>query len=273
MGAPHITRSLALRVEFGDVHYFIARVKALQTIENNLYGAEIRQWGSAVAFMVKGSQHPLFNRVLGLSDESIDVLDEIIDWYRSQQRVCRFDIAPAHASEKILGALAKAGFYQSGFSNAMYADAQFDNSYSPPREISVQRIPPGDKDLMTDIYAAGFNLPARTQPPLKDSLKALFGSPAARFYGAHINGKLVATAVLFISDSVGYLASAATLPNYRNQGCQLALVRQRISDAALEQCDLIAAHTGFASAGQRNLEKGGMQVAYTRVVWTKRPEN
>ncbi|HEX2622818.1 MAG TPA: GNAT family N-acetyltransferase [Phototrophicaceae bacterium] len=271
MHIPRMTKSLALRVEFGDAHYFIARLKALQSVDNNTYGAEIRQWGAAVALLVRDNRHPVFNRVMGMSDETVDVLDEIIDWYRANQRECRFDITPGHVSEKLLAALAKRGFYQSGFQNALYASAQFDNAYVPPQDIIVRRIPPGDKDLMADVYATGFNLAAKLQPAMKDSLKALFASPAARFYGAHINDKLVATGVLFISDSVGYLASGATLPNYRNKGCQGALIQQRITDAALDQCDLVAAQTSFASSGQRNLEKAGLRVAYTKTIWTPRP--
>jgi hypothetical protein len=264
-----MTKSLALRIEYGDVHYFIARTRALQNYRDNLYGAEIRQFGSAIALMVKQTSNLIFNRVMGAGDDSIDVLDDILEWYRSNGRVCRFDVVPGVASSQLLTALAKRGFYQSGFYGALYSEATFDQGYMPPAEIVVELIPSGDRELMADIYAAGFNLPAKSQPVMKDSLKALFGSANTRFYGAQIDGRLVAIGLLFISDSVGYLASTTTLPQYRKRGCQMALIHQRISDAAMEQCGMVVSHAGFASISQRNLEKAGLRMAYTKAVWTR----
>jgi hypothetical protein len=265
-----MTKSLTMRVEFADVHYFIARTRALQNLKDNMYGVEIRQYGSAIALMVKGANNLIFNRVMGAGDDSVAVLDDIIEWYRSNGKKCRFDIVPGIASNVLMAELTRRNFYQSSFYGAFYTEAVFDQSYVPPTDIRVERIPSGDRELMADIYAAGFNLPAKSQPVMKDSLKALFDSPTTRFYGAEIDHKLVAIGLLFMSDSVGYLASTTTLPHYRNRGCQLALVHQRICDAALEQCGLIVAHAAFASVSQRNLEKAGMRMAYTKAIWTQR---
>jgi hypothetical protein len=263
-----MTKALAMRVEFADVHYFIARTKALQSYRENMYGVEIRQYGSAVALMVKETQNLIFNRVMGAGDDTVEVLDEIIEWYRSNGRSCRFDVVPGIATPSLLSALTKRGFHHSSFYGAFYTEAAFEQNYTPPVDVAIERIPSGDRNLMSDIYATGFNLPARSQPVMKDSLKALFGSSAARFYGASINGKLVAVGLLFMSDSVGYLASTTTLPQYRNRGCQMALIHQRISDAALEQCSMIVSQASFASVSQRNLEKAGLRMAYTKAIWT-----
>lgn len=266
-----MTKALAMRVEFADVHYFIARTKALQNYRDNLYGVEIRQYGSAVAIMVKESQNLIFNRVMGAGEDTVEVLDEIIEWYRSNRNACRFDVVPGIATPRLMAALTRRGFHHSSFYGAFYTEATFEQNYTPPIDVVIERIPSGDRILMADIYAAGFNLPAKSQPVMKDSLKALFDSPTTRFYGAQINDKLVAIGLLFMSDSVGYLASTTTLPQYRNRGCQMALIHQRISEAALEQCSMIVAHANFGSASQRNLEKAGLRMAYTKAIWTPHP--
>lgn len=265
-----MTKSLALRVEFGDIHYFIARTRALQNYRENVYGAEIRQFGSAIALMVKQTHNLIFNRVMGAGDDTVEVLDDILEWYHANGRMCRFDIVPGVASNVLLSALTRRGFHHSSFYGAFYTEAIYDQGYVSTPEMQIERIPSGDRELMADIYAAGFNLPARSQPVMKDSLKALFDSPTTRFYGAQINGKLVAIGLLFISDSVGYLASTTTLPQYRSRGCQMALIHQRIADAALEQCGLIVSHAAFASISQRNLEKAGLRMAYTKAIWSQR---
>ncbi len=67
----------------------------------------------------------------------------------------------------------------------------------------------------------------------------------------------------------GVLAAAATLPEWRSRGCQTALVRRRLNDAALAGCDLAAVEATPGSASERNLERLGLRLAYTRVIWTR----
>ncbi|MBC8100216.1 MAG: hypothetical protein H7Y11_12290 [Armatimonadetes bacterium] len=270
MYIPPMTKSLALRVEYSDVNYFIARTRVLQAIPQNPYGAQLRQFGAAVGFAVQATRHPVFNRVMGASDETVDYLDEILGWYRTHHCHCRFDILPSNATEKLLPALAQRGFYQAGFYAALYAAAEYHTDYTAPATLYLERIPSGDRELMLDVYAAGFNFSAKTQPVMRASLRGLFDSPNVRFYGANINDKLVGISTLFLSDSVGYVASSTTLPQYRGRGCQPALLNRALADAALEQCDLVVSHCGFASISQRNLERIGLRLAYTKAVWTQR---
>jgi len=51
---------------------------------------------------------------------------------------------------------------------------------------------------------------------------------------------------------------------FRGGGLQSALIRERLRAAAGEGCDLATASTLAGSVSQRNYERAGFQVAYTK---------
>ena len=62
------------------------------------------------------------------------------------------------------------------------------------------------------------------------------------------------------------LFADGTLPGARRQGLQSALIRARLHDAAARGCDLATASTLPGSLSQRNYERCGFQVVYTRAI-------
>jgi len=84
---------------------------------------------------------------------------------------------------------------------------------------------------------------------------------------AEIDGKAVATATLCIHDGVALLAGASTMPESRNQGAQQALLEARLRLAVERGCDLAIMGTEPGSASQRNAERKGFRIAYTRTKW------
>ncbi len=60
--------------------------------------------------------------------------------------------------------------------------------------------------------------------------------------------------------------SASTRPAFRGRGVQTALLHARLAAALGAGCDLAMVHTAPGSASQRNVERLGFRLAYTRVV-------
>ena len=58
----------------------------------------------------------------------------------------------------------------------------------------------------------------------------------------------------------------ATLPEYRGRGVQTALIAQRLHEAALAGCEYAVVSTNPGSGSQRNMERRGFRVAYTKPV-------
>jgi hypothetical protein len=72
-----------------------------------------------------------------------------------------------------------------------------------------------------------------------------------------------------LADGVALLAGACTIPQWRKQGAQLALLQHRLHVAAEHGCDIAMVATLPGSASQRNAERRGFRVAYTRTKWRR----
>ena len=68
-------------------------------------------------------------------------------------------------------------------------------------------------------------------------------------------------------DGVALMAGASTVPEGRRQGAQLALLDARFRFAAYQGCDVAMMCASPGSASQRNAERHGFRIAYTRTKW------
>ena len=57
------------------------------------------------------------------------------------------------------------------------------------------------------------------------------------------------------------------MPEWRNRGAQRALLEHRLGRAAEAGCDLAMMGAAPGSASQRNAERQGFRIAYTRIKW------
>ena len=68
---------------------------------------------------------------------------------------------------------------------------------------------------------------------------------------------------------IASLFGAATLPEYRCRGVQTALIARRLHEAAQAGCEYAVVSTNPGSGSQRNMERRGFRLAYTKVVMTR----
>jgi len=89
--------------------------------------------------------------------------------------------------------------------------------------------------------------------------------PGARLFLAWRNGAPIGGGALEIHDGMAALMAAETLPAFRRQGVQTALLRARLAAAVEAGCDVAMVHTRPGAASQRNVLRAGFQVVYTVV--------
>jgi GNAT superfamily N-acetyltransferase len=99
-----------------------------------------------------------------------------------------------------------------------------------------------------------------------------FGKIAARTGSGHpfiaeIGGGAVGAAGFGIYDEVCVLAGAATVPEARNRGVQNALLDARLRLAKESGCSLAMICALPGSQTQKNAQKNGFNIAYTRIKW------
>ena len=98
-------------------------------------------------------------------------------------------------------------------------------------------------------------------------MRIVGSADGVRAYFAEIEGQPAATGAMAIHDGVALLAGAATVPEWRNRGAQRALLEHRLGRAAEAGCDLAMMGAAPGSASQRNAERQGFRIAYTRIKW------
>ena len=73
------------------------------------------------------------------------------------------------------------------------------------------------------------------------------------------------TGELHVRDGIGWLTADTTLPQFRRRGVQGAIQRARLELARDAGCDLALTEALPGSASQRNMERLGFRIVYTRV--------
>ena len=80
-------------------------------------------------------------------------------------------------------------------------------------------------------------------------------------------GVPIAAGSLSIHGDVALLAGASTVPAARGQGAQRALLAARLSHAGAQGCSVAMMGAAPGSGSQRNAERSGFRIAYTRIKW------
>lgn len=126
---------------------------------------------------------------------------------------------------------------------------------------------PADQEAWVAASAAGWS----EFPECADQMLELGRVGLARADGlpflAELDGRAIAAGMLVLHEGVAMLAGASTVPAARRQGAQLALLQARLRHAAEAGCELALMGAAPGSGSQRNAERHGFRIAYTRVKW------
>lgn len=137
--------------------------------------------------------------------------------------------------------------------------------------LAVRGIEPGEEALFADVSARGWSEAVEFADLIRDFASVGAGRENGWSFFAEWDGQPIATASLAIESRIAVLAGASTLPQARRRGAQFALLDARLRLAARRGCDLAMMGASPGSASQRNAERHGFRVAYTRVKWMRPP--
>jgi GNAT superfamily N-acetyltransferase len=84
---------------------------------------------------------------------------------------------------------------------------------------------------------------------------------------ASADGRQAATGSLCLYEDVALFGGASTVPEMRRRGLQAALLTARMNYAYEGGYQLAMMVTAAGSQSQRNAERAGFRVAYTRIKW------
>jgi hypothetical protein len=261
-----MTKQLASRLHQALTALTVAGLSSAQQQPGNPFGIEIRRFGSATA--IRADRAPAdgwWNRVVGLLPADVDLIDDIVAFYREHGRRCHVDLDPLTLTEAIARRLVACGFYPIPNGTVLYGVAS-STVVEVQDSIEIREIGPDEAAQFAELWADGFEVAGADRAAALQIRMGWFTLPENRRYVAYIDGVAAAMAALFIHNGIGHLNVGATLPAYRGRGIHFALTNRRMADAAKSGCDLLIGDTGgFGTTSQNNMERAGLHIAYTRL--------
>ena len=208
---------------------------------------------------------------LGLFSPAADAhLDAIETFFAERGSPTLHEVSP-FVGAATLARLADRGYRPIELASVLHRPVDLAELPSARRSshVATRRIQTGEEPVWAETAAQGWG----ETPELAAFMRA-FGLVSAHArrtecWLAEIDGSLVGAAAFALHDGVALLAGASTVPAWRGRGAQGALLAARLRSAAEQGADLAMMVTEPGSASQRNAERLGFRVAYTRTKWAR----
>jgi GNAT superfamily N-acetyltransferase len=222
-----------------------------------------------------------FNKVAGLGFDGVPTdaeLDEIEHRFRACGAVVQVELSNL-ADPEVGAQLTARGYRLVSFENVLgFALAEPPEQVTPPG-IEIRRSGDDEFAAWLDVVTTGFahgddhGVPSHEDFPREalDRAQRDFAAAGVRRYIALRDGIPAGGASFAVTDGVAQMAGAATAPTHRRRGIQSALLAARLADAAAEGCDIAVVTTQPGSVSQRNVQRSGFDLLYTRAILVRQP--
>jgi GNAT superfamily N-acetyltransferase len=203
-----------------------------------------------------------------VTDESLAKLET---FFRDHGATPHHEVSPI-AGKDLAVFLSAKGYEPFEFTSVMYqilsegAAANYDSKPIP--SISIKNEP--DADTWVAASVRGWSEFVEYAGVMEDLARTGFEREGAVSLLAEVDGQPAGTASLCIHEGVALMSGASTIPAFRNRGVQRALLNARVEHAIAAGCDLLMMCAEPGSASQRNAERVGFRIAYTRIKWRPR---
>jgi GNAT superfamily N-acetyltransferase len=198
-------------------------------------------------------------------------MDTLEEFFAERGAPVFHEVSPL-ADKSLLFMFHDRGYQPFEFTSVMFLDLSAPLASSGLHDGRVRaRIARAEESgLWAETAAEGWReLTEIISEPAADLLRAAAATEGAVPFLAELDGTPVAAAYLATGDGVALLAGASTIPEWRNRGAQRALLDTRLRFAAAAGCDLAMVCAEPGSASQRNAERHGFRIAYTRIKWRR----
>jgi GNAT superfamily N-acetyltransferase len=213
-----------------------------------------------------GADSPVTQAVgVGLNGPVSDAdLDRLEEFYTSRGAPVSLEICPL-VDLSLYEALAKRGYHLREVSNVLVRLMTPGESFAPPAEgVVVRPAAPHEEQLWALAVAQGFAEHFPVTQSILDVMVGFFHRVDACCFLALVGREVAGGAVVSANDGVGGLFGASTLPAFRRRGVQTALLAARLAWACGRDCNVAVSIAQPGSISQRNIERFGFRVAYTR---------
>jgi GNAT superfamily N-acetyltransferase len=204
---------------------------------------------------------------LGLNGPVTDAdLIAVEEFYGGHRSAINIETCPL-ADPSLLKVMNEHGYHPIEYSNVLVRELSHADSQGWPDRASKVRVrkPANDEaESYSRVVAKSFFEDQEISPEFIGIFTSCFYATGAFFFLAEVDGVPAGGGMMSIHQGVASLGGTGTLPEFRNRGVQKALLLARFAAAARAGCDLAMVATSPGSGSQRNVERAGFRVVYTR---------
>lgn len=200
-------------------------------------------------------------------------LDRIEQFYREHKAPSQVDLTPMHEPQ-VFEMCRERGYAIAELNNVLYRKLDPQEAFpTPPAHCEIRRSRAEESEITGAIVESAF-FPDGAPEAFRGLIAPLYQMENALAFVATVEGKSVAcgTGLVIREHRVFAVCGAGTLAAYRGLGLQTALLRARLAAAVEAGCDYAVVVTQGGTTSQRNAERLGFRVAYSKVTVIKQLE-
>jgi len=197
-------------------------------------------------------------------------VDRIENFYCERKAPSQVDLTPLHRPE-VFEMFKERRYAIAELNNVLYRKLEPGEEYPPPPNgCDIRRSHPEEAEITGKIVETAF-FPEGAPEGFRGLIAPLYQIDNALAFLATVDSKPVAcgTGLVVSEHKVFALGGAGTLAEYRGRGLQTALLRARMQAAQHAGCEYAVVVTQGGTTSQRNAERLGFRVAYSKVTVIK----
>lgn len=202
--------------------------------------------------------------VLGAATD--DALARIEAFFHERGAEVFHEVSPL-ADPSTLERLHARGYYPVEHSTVLVRPLPSEPDPHSGSAVRVRLVEKTESGMWAEISEHGWSESPEAAAFMKNFAAVMMECRCSKAFVAEIDGKPVATGALNLHDGVALLAGASTVPEYRRRGAQNALLEARLRYAASCGCNLAMMVALPGSGSQKNAERAGFRIVYTRTKW------
>ena len=197
------------------------------------------------------------------------VLDDVEAWFTGRGAAVQHEVCPLIGVEA-LDLLCTRGYRPIEIASVLHQPVPEPGAHHPKHRVDL--ISEDQVELWSDLSARAWS---HDHPEFLQMFRDFGAITAARenspcflaYINENGNVQPAASGAMTVHNGVALFTGAATLPQFRRRGLQSCLLTARLAHAHAAGCKIAMIATEAGGESQRNAERNGFRIAYTRIKW------
>jgi GNAT superfamily N-acetyltransferase len=191
-------------------------------------------------------------------------LDQLEDFFFSRGAPVALELCPfIHPS--LIGLLKARPYRLEDFSNVLVRELRTREKIAiPESDLTIRTALPEESKRYSEVVSEAFAEYVPISETLRRVIETFSRRPSGRCFLALAGDEIAGAGCVSEDQRLAEFYGAATLAGFRKRGAQSLLIAARLQWAVEQHCDLATTTTQPGSSSQRNYERAGFRVVYTR---------